>query len=377
MRLNYQTGFFFLILSCLILLTSKSFAQNQSAKSDSLLINNWQQFGANQFHTNKSSFLGPSIPKVLWKHKTLGHVGSATIGADNSIYIPNNVKLMCLTTNGDFKWSYSFSDTIRQTPSIIDKTNILINTADAKLYCLSSQGKLIWNRSGYSAHTITDKYIYVNCTVAKHEGLSALNHEGRQLWLSKFSHPTQSPPAIGYNGQIYQTTQNGKLLAISPGSKLMWTYSIGSGSRACISGAPSIGLDNTIYFGASDGHLYAIKPDGKLKWRLLVDGPIEGNLALGTNDNIYLGGMFNNIIAVSSAGKILWKFRTDGYNFTAPMLDNNDNLYFLSSQHTIYSVDSKGNQRWTLRSKFPIDTVLTPAIGSNGQMIIGNLAIGN
>lgn len=373
----FKTSCFLLVISCSILLANASFAQNSAAKNDSLSINSWQQYGANQYHTNKSNLRGPSIPKILWKHKLIGQVGSVTIGPDNSIYLPNNTKLMCLNSKGEFKWSFSFSASISQTPSIIDKSNILINTSDAKLYCISPQGKLIWNKSGYSAHTITDKFIYACCTIAKYEGLSALNHEGRQIWLNKFNHPTQSPPAVGYNGQIYQTTQNGKLLAISPGSKLSWTFSIGSGSRGCISGTPSIGLDDTIYFGASDGHLYAIKPDGKLKWRLLADGPIESNLALGANDCIYFGGIFNNIIAVSSAGKILWKFRSDGYNFTAPILDSNDNLYFLTSQHTIYSVDSKGNQRWSLRSKFPIDTVLTPAIFTDGHMIIGNLAIGN
>ena len=45
-------------------------------------------------------------------------------------------------------------------------------------------------------------------------------------------------------------------------NKLKWKF----GVEKRITSSPAIGLDGTIYFGSVDGKLYAVSPEGKLVW---------------------------------------------------------------------------------------------------------------
>ncbi|MCX7654883.1 MAG: PQQ-binding-like beta-propeller repeat protein, partial [Fervidobacterium sp.] len=108
--------------------------------------------------------------------------------------------------------------------------DILIGSYDKSLYCISSEGKLIWKFTSdggiYSSPVIDKDGVVYFCT---EEGtLYAVNFSGRKLWELQTGSNIYSTPVIGEDGVVYFANQYGDVYAVNSKGKQLWKLSIDS-----------------------------------------------------------------------------------------------------------------------------------------------------
>jgi outer membrane protein assembly factor BamB len=173
-------------------------------------------------------------------------VGSATIGADGTIYFGSyDKKLYALNANGTLKWYFLTKGNIKSTPAIGTDGAIIVGTswdsgvAPGGLEQYESLYSITW--SGGSSGIQRWK---------KDLGLTGSDPSGDQM---------VSTPIVGANGTVYIGAKDfaptGSVYALNPDtSATLWSYTTGN----IIQSTPAIGADGTLYIGSFDNGLYAI-----------------------------------------------------------------------------------------------------------------------
>lgn len=181
--------------------------------------------------------------------------------------------------NNISKWS--ITDFVSSSSSVIDNEgHIYIGGDDGYLYCLNSQGLVIWKYGTYSKISSTpaigsDGNIYfVNYW---NSSVYCLSPNGQLLWkyfLGDYN--VDSSPVFGLDGTLYilTTNENNSYLLAFKNHELLWkcTLPIISGST------PSIGSDGTIYILSETHDLIAVNWDGTIKYVFLLVSPQRSDL---------------------------------------------------------------------------------------------------
>lgn len=251
-----------------------------------------------------------------------------------------------------------------------------------------------------SIAVVADKTVYV----ASAKGVYALHPKrGKVKWSKKYSNV--QGPALSTDGKTLYLAGNNSLLALKTknGAK-RWKYAMGNRTLF----GPTIGPDGTIYQGSWDGYLYAVKPNGKLKWKYQTNGAISYPVSINKKGTIYIGGGDTNapdslIYALKPDGTLKWTYDTGVTRVGSPAISKDQTLYFPASP-TLFALSKTGELLWTMgpdtdeseddgsdddNSNEPqpgdegeqlqqeeanddIAGIITPAIGPDGTIYIGN-----
>jgi outer membrane protein assembly factor BamB len=250
------------------------------------------------------------------------------------------------------KWSAALPAQIVSTPAIGSDGTVYVGCVDGTLHAINpSNGQVKWN---YSTGTGTSSAWFASSPAIGQHGatlfvggidgnLYAINTANGSLkWkflTNGAGYPVNGSPAIGSDGTVYVTVDDGHLYAITPGTTgaiLKWSAQNtddGSGapvsdlacyaSYLCLLSSPAVGPDGTIYVGGYSATyyatLYAINPDGSEKWHKplttafnLTADAIVSSPAVAADGTVYVQTNTNGLLfaVAPDTGNILWTYPT-------------------------------------------------------------------
>jgi len=189
--------------------------------------------------------------------------------------------------------------------------------------------------------------------------------DGSEKWRFETGGDVRHPPAIGVDGGIYVSSDDGFLYALNPDGSEKWKFRI----KGWVGVPPAICSDGTIYVGSWDHHLYAIHPDGSEKWRFETGGSV-GSPAIGSDGAIYFGSNDFCLYAVNPDGSEKWRFETGG-SVGSPAIGSDGTIYFGSDDFCLYAVNPDGSEKW--RFEDGAKGMRSPTIGSDGTIYVSAL----
>ena len=199
--------------------------------------------------------------------------------------------------------------------------------------------------------------------------------ENKTKWVIQLSTATYRSiynPAIGPDGTIYVTCEDGYLYAVNPDGTLKWKVYV-FGYKAWLHANPAVGDDGTIYtagnYSSSEAYVYAFNPDGTLKWKYRVSGNFYEFTAItiGPDGTIYAANS-RGMYALNPDGTLKWKYIIGKGTYT-PAVDSNGNVYFGCNDGYFYALNPDGTLKW----KYQVSAVGTyiedsPAIAPDGTI---------
>jgi outer membrane protein assembly factor BamB len=222
--------------------------------------------------------------------------GTVLLGTQSGI-------LMATGANGRLHWMFSPRTGGCLNPAVGSDGSIVLATTSGMIYCLSYTGKECWRYQvraelASSPSIGEDGTVYVGTTDRR---LLALNRDGSSKWEIELP-ASVGTPAIGREGTLYVSAAG--IHRISPQGVLLWSYAIPADTAD-----PVLRSDGAIIAGAGNGRLYAIDPEGRLIWSSSLRVPILFPAVLGDDGTAYVSTASTQIAAVSGNGLILWRFR--------------------------------------------------------------------
>jgi outer membrane protein assembly factor BamB len=249
--------------------------------NQSLTGSSWPQFHGSYLHTGYFDGSGPTKATLKWKFQLGSRQGgdpnSVVVSSDGTIYVAGASEIFALDKNGKEIWAKAYEST--QGPAISE---------DGTVYFLSK------------------------------DTIVALDKNGQEKWKFETNGMTAFGPTIGADGTIYQGSWDSYFYAIKPDGSLKWKYK----TAGSVSYPASIDKEGTIYLGGGDAHsgpdgnLYAFSPDGSLKWKYDTKTMRVGSPAIGPDGLIYVAAS-PNLYVFDSSGNLKWKTSSGAGNVQA------------------------------------------------------------
>ncbi|MCK4329011.1 PQQ-binding-like beta-propeller repeat protein [candidate division WOR-3 bacterium] len=243
--------------------------------------------------------------------------------------------------NPSVAWHFNTGADIRCSPvvaNIDDKhpgSEIVIGNINGEVFCLSSEGSLIWNESFGSDYflfcpTIADidddetPEVLIYSKTANGQGcVFCLNNDGSERWrFNTYNYRNWSGLTVANidnlgNPEILVGSSDGNLYCLNSNGNTVWTYSTGG----CIT-VPSVanidGLETPeVIFGNMDEKLRCLDSKGNLKWETylgfptrgggtaIADVDLDGEPEIIVNTNVYSG--ISYIWCIKNNGGMKWR----------------------------------------------------------------------
>jgi outer membrane protein assembly factor BamB len=198
--------------------------------------------------------------QVKWQWKgASGIVWSPALAADGTVYVgSSDGRLYAVSAIGTLRWSYQTGATVWACPVLGLDGTIYVGSDDTHFYALSPEGGLKWKfrakgAIGRPAAVSQAGTIYVGATS---QGLLAFNPDGSVKW--SFPQPVGAPdaPVVGPDGTIYVGFAWGhnRFYALDRNGRPRWELAVTADWNT-----PAVGRDGTIYATCQQGRVYAIR----------------------------------------------------------------------------------------------------------------------
>lgn len=337
----------------------------------------WGQFHYDVFNTGASPADGATLDSLLWKYETNGWVNSPpVIDEFGHIYFGSEDGFVyALNVDGSLKWKYNTGAGVTAAPLVASLDRLYIGSKSGQFYCFNrTSGDTLWTFQA-------DDQIYSSATLdnggrllfgALDGKLYCLDSEFGNVWWSTtvgsriYSAPALSPDSSityvgGFDKKVYA-------LDVKTGNTI-WNYA----TNGYILSSLAVDSIGNIYTSSSDKKVYAISPGGELIWTYTTGGSIwYSSPALGSNNDIYIGSDDNKLYCINRAdGSLRWNYTTNGDIRNSPAIAGNGNVYFGSTDNTIYQLTQDGELETSVELGGQIQTS-SIAIGSGGEIFIGS-----
>lgn len=221
-------------------------------------------WGRYQDNNGVSNYSGPINNLSSWSNVNIISSGSAVIDNDGRIYIGgDDGYLYCLNSQGLVIWRYGTYSKIICTPVIGNDGNIYFNNwMNSTLYCISPEGQLIWKywlgdyNDGSNPVFGLDNTLYVITNNESNSNLYAFKN-GALLWNCSLPLISGSTPAVAGDGSIYLVSADHELICVNWDGTLKYSFSLIATHLLAYSKinvdlketrvSVTIGEDNTIY----------------------------------------------------------------------------------------------------------------------------------
>ncbi len=235
--------------------------------------------------------------RVLWSaRRDLPFDSSPAIGDDGTVYVGGD-GLLAFTPRGGLRWRVQTGSHVFVPPAVHPRRLIVFGTRDGRLYGVDDTGREVFMHrlegGVLGGATILETGLIVVVTTAGE--VIAYDRTGERQWVMPVGAAVASTPAVGLDGLIYVSSDDGRLRALEPESgRLRWQVQTGGRLRA----SPIVDALGRIYIGSQDHFLYAIGADGALLWQLRLGGEIDSSCAIGTDGTLYIGCDDGNLYAL-------------------------------------------------------------------------------
>lgn len=325
--------------------------------------------------TNRSPFLGPADPIVLWTFEAGAPIETAPAQLPDGTTVVGTLagRVAAVTAEGRGDWSLDLHARIYGSP-LIDRGTIYLGADSGKLVAISSNGKIRWQLdTDGEADTAAALAPWGAILMAAGKVLYAVRPGGNVLWRVKAQRKLYGSPAVGADGTVYVGSQDDRLYAVSREGKIRWSTNLG----ADVDCAPSVDDDGTVVAGADGGAIVALDgASGKVRWRAQVGGHVRGSLTI-TRAGVVVAGTYGPapaVVAVDGAtGRELWRFAVRGTGATefgvhgSPVEDAAGNLYFGAQDDVVYSLTGDGRLRWRVGTGGDVDAPVI--LAGNGRLL--------
>ncbi len=272
-------------------------------------------------------------------------------------------------------WEFKASAEIVTPAAVGPSGAIYFGTADNKLFALTSGGAMAWTYDAGSRPSspsiAADGTIYFGTASPSNQFL-AIAPNGVKRWSVDLPGGVETSGAIGFDGTLYFTAQDGKLHVFHPDGSPSWEVTISDG---VYQSPPALAVDGTVYVGGGKvdpsgqfiaGDFYSFYPDGTMKWHFRARGPFLAAPCIGQNGNIYFGSSDNDglFYAFDHQGHLLWQFPSGASINASAIVSADDSIYFSLSARKIFALDSGGLQNW-----------LVPGIGTGALLGNGSICL--
>ena len=318
----------------------------------------WPTQYQNNNRTGLSPYVGPlEEPIVKW---TLSQPAfSPSIGPDGTLYAASynttdySWRLFAMNSNGTVEWSVSpYGRSFTHTS--IDSSGIIYAAGEGGLHAIYPNGTIKWAVSpGRSDRTLhapaigSDGMIYVTMQNG-YAVMQAYYPNGTKKWQlgadNEYYLQSWQPPALGPDDTIYSCGHASTvpiIRAIDPNGTEKWDFTL-SGDLFWGFITQAIGSDGTIYSVALDADwtsstLYALNLDsGTEKWNITLEGSLAwSTLDIGPEGTIYVGAL------------------------TPDWIDG-----------TLYAINPNGTEKWT---NTDVGQVYQTAIDADGTIYVGDM----
>jgi sugar lactone lactonase YvrE len=184
-------------------------------------------------------------------------------------------------------------------------------------------------------------------------------------WTRNFTHPSHDPVALGPNGALYATANDGThaLVALDAAGQVLWGYQDPSTRYS----SPVIGDTGDLYSITEDRRLVALSHQGALRWQRPLTGRVYHLPVLGRDGTLYFGDDGGFLHAVRNDGSVAWSV-TNGaaFNQGSPAIRSDGAILIGDSSGGFHCYGTNGVRRWTV--SYPGYVATTPAVGDDGRI---------
>ncbi len=302
-------------------------------------------------------------------------------GKKEIVFGTKDGKVFCIDEESNKKWEYDIKekvgetesffydaeriDSVPATPTIKDlngdgKPEILFGTELGIVYCLSHNGKLLWQYRtegavrGRIIVEDVDNDGHAEVLFGSTQGkFIMLDNAGKERYVIEVEGAIESEPAVSTEGatQIIFGTEKGELHSYSPLGKQLWTFP----AQGAIRSKPVFGklMSSTdVVFGDMTGMLYCIDLKGNEHWKFKTEGAIYGRATIADlnadeANEVVFGSCDNRVYCLSHRGEKMWSYETDFWIVTSPIVTDIDDDGALevvvgSFDHNLYILDGEG-----------------------------------
>lgn len=166
---------------------------------------------------------------------------------------------------------------------------------------------------------------------------------GSIKWRFQAGGPVGSSPALGADGTVYFTADDGFLYAVDPAGRQKWRVSVGRSAADLRTSSPAIGDDGTVYVGGGTtdgtGQFHAVNPaDGSLRWSTL-----GGYAVLPGGPMVYRHADNFHSPSITLDGRLVVTTRTGRVHVVAADGTLRSDLSSANASERVASVDHHGN----------------------------------
>ena len=208
-----------LFMTCYSFDFSVNYLKNSSFNSSDAI---WSQYQGDVNNTGVTNYTGPLMNQSSWINNNVISSGSAVVDNKGHVYVGgSDGYLYCLNTQGLVIWRFGTTSRIICTPTIGADGNIYFsNWMNSTVYCISPEGQLIWkyNIGDYNTGTspvfgldnrlyiITSNSLYSNIYIFKEDVLVS-NHTIPFI--------SGSTPVVSSEGLLYLVSAGHELIVLN------------------------------------------------------------------------------------------------------------------------------------------------------------------
>jgi outer membrane protein assembly factor BamB len=259
------------------------------------------------------------------------------ISADGAtLYVTSDDgRLWALATGtGEVRWSFATGGRIRGAPAIASDGDVVVASADGKLYKVRPQGS--------------------------------------QRWAVTLGAEIPASPAIDAAGRIFAVTTRDTLYAVASTGGILWRQRLGIQDCDALV-APTIGLDGSVLVPWCPRVLRAFDPaNGSARWTTELttwwsNWRADGvSAAIAADGTILLGTTV--LTAVSMTGQVRWSNNIGARTVCVIAADGS---IVLAGYNSVASVNPSGTTRWVTEWNVVRGPLGTAAVAANGTIFIG------
>lgn len=125
--------------------------------------------------------------------------------------------------------------------------------------------------------------------------------------------------------------------------EVVWKFRAASPS----SGPPAVSRDGNVYFSTLEGYIHALTSKGQFRWSYTLDGMPLGAPLTGPDGRIYLTTNAGRIYALDSDGQLAWVKRSSRRILSGPVFSGPSSLVYSSAGRRLRSISLKGGRAWS------------------------------
>lgn len=282
-----------------------------------------------------------------------------------------NGKIFLLNREGETEWTFESKEenedlfvdsetanSINNKPVIVhdkkeDRRKIIFGSENSNLYCLNSQGELLWKLKtdgpirGSPQAVINNKETYILC--ASHDGyVYVCDLNGKIMHQANVGIAIETAPTYT-KGLIIIGTVDGDVVALNHGGGVVWRFHTDNKISARVIATKQSDGKDIVLVASQDYTLYALTLQGEELWRYKTGGAILAPATVTHIDEekqILFGSCDNSIYCLDEEGELLWSFETEFWVATSPIINRREDQLLIivgSYDHYVYIFDGEGS----------------------------------